>query len=203
MLPLLPLYISFFAGTETENRRNNASTVLRAISFVLGFTTVFCALGLFAGTLGMLLSRYRQAVNIISGIIVCLLGLSFLGVFQLPSISGKRKRISISGIVTAFLFGLVYSVSLTPCVGAFLGAALMLASHAGSAVKGLLLLLAYSMGLGIPFILSALLIDRLRDTIQAIKKHYRIINIICGTLLIVMGISMMLGWLSSFLSLFA
>jgi len=98
------------------------------------------------------------------------------------------------------LFGIVFSVGWTPCVGAFLGSALMLASQQGSVVKGVALLLVYSLGLGIPFVVSALLIDRLKSAFGFIKKNYKTINIICGALLIAVGILMATGLLGRFIT---
>ena len=113
--------------------------------------------------------------------------------------SGKE----INGVFSAFIFGIIYSISLTPCVGAFLGSALMLASTSGTALKGTILLLLYSMGLGIPFILSAILIDKLNTAFNFIKKHYKVINTVCGAFLIVVGILMMFGVLNRLLALFS
>ena len=105
------------------------------------------------------------------------------------------------GFFSAMLFGIVFSVGWTPCVGAFLGSALALASQQGSALVGVLMLLCYSLGLGIPFLVSALLIDKLKDTFNFIKKNYKVINIISGCLLIVIGILMMTGLLTRFMTL--
>ena len=194
MLPMLPVYVSYFAaGSDSRGK-----VFARAVSFVLGFTVVFSALGLFAGTVGALLSRYRIAVNAVSGLIVILLGLSYLDVIRLPFFKGIQKQHRISGIVSAFLFGMIYSVCLTPCVGAFLGSALMLASVSGTAVRGALLLLVYALGLGIPFVL----LERLRSAFGWIKAHYRIINRVCGAFLIVIGILMATGVLSTVLRFF-
>ncbi|NLD88696.1 MAG: cytochrome c biogenesis protein CcdA [Clostridiales bacterium] len=189
ILPMLPVYISYFAGDE-ENKKY---VLPRAISFVLGFTLVFSLLGVFAGTLGAFLSKYQIAVNIVSGAIVILFGLSYLDIIPLNFLKGMKAGRKADSIISAFIFGVVYSVSLTPCVGAFLGSAIMMASSSGSAIKGFFLLLIYSMGLGIPFILSAVLISRLGGVFTFIKKHYRIINIISGIFLIVVGVLMALG----------
>ena len=191
MLPLLPVYISYFAGKSGERRQ----VFRNALFFVLGFTVVFSLLGVFAGTVGVLLARYRRIVEILSGSIVILFGLSYLEVIRLPFFQGTAEGKPVTGVLSAFLFGLVYSVSLTPCVGAFLGSALMLASHSDTVLTGLLLLLVYSLGLGIPFILSAVLIDRLKSTFDWIKKHYREINRFCGGFLILVGILMAFGFL--------
>ena len=199
MLPMLPIYVSYFAGGEDENKR----ILPRAIAFVLGFTIVFSALGLFAGSIGGLLIRYRKFVNIVCGIIVIIFGLSYLEIINLPVFKGMKNGKKINGIISAFLFGAVFSVSLTPCVGAFLGSALMMASVSGTAIKGVLLLLVYSLGLGIPFVFSAVLINKLTTVFDIIKKHYKIINTVCGLFLIIVGICMMFGFLNSLLNLFS
>ena len=98
---------------------------------------------------------------------------------------------------------MIYSVSLTPCVGAFLGSALMLASTSGTAVQGVLLLLVYSLGLGVPFLLSAVLIEKLSTAFAFIKRHYRVVNLVCGGFLIVVGIMMAFGWMSALLAVFS
>lgn len=199
MLPMLPLYISYFAGGADKKHR----TLMRAAAFVLGFTAVFTLLGLFAGTLGSFLTKYHTAVGIVCGAVVIVFGLSYLEVIRLPFFKGMSGGKSVTGVVSAFLFGAIYSVSLTPCVGAFLGSAIMLASASGEALKGTLLLLAYSLGLGVPFLFSAVLIDRLSSVFSAIKKHYRIINIVCGIFLIIVGVLMMTGLMNSLLALFS
>ena len=105
------------------------------------------------------------------------------------------------GFLSAVLFGTVFSVGWTPCVGAFLGSALMLASQQGSAVQGVVMLLCYSAGLGVPFVISALLIDRLKGAFDAIKRHYDLITTICGWLLVAIGVLMATGLLGQLLSL--
>lgn len=198
MLPLLPVYISYFAG-DAEKKKH---IFWRAFAFVLGFTVVFTALGLFAGSLSSWLSKYRTAVNIVSGAIVILFGLSYLEIIHLPFFKGMESKRQIGGIFSAFVFGIIYSVSLTPCVGAFLGSALMLASTSGGAVKGMVLLFLYSLGLGVPFIASALLIGKLNKAFDWIKKHYRTINLICGIFLIIVGILMCFGLINKLMSVF-
>ncbi|MBQ6381415.1 MAG: sulfite exporter TauE/SafE family protein [Clostridia bacterium] len=201
MLPLLPLYISYFAADSREEEKKSR-VFLRALAFVLGFAIVFCLLGLFAGTLGSFLQRYKTVLNILCGIPVIIFGLSYLEIIPLPFLKGVQKAHKASSIASAFVFGIIYSVCLTPCIGAFLGAALMLASTEGSSLKGVLLLGTYSLGLGIPFLLSSVLIDRLKNGFEVIKKHYKIINTVCGCFLIVMGILMATGLFDKFLGLF-
>lgn len=189
---MLPVYISYFAG---GGERSIKKTLRGALGFVLGFTIVFVLLGALAGTIGGLLKEYQTAVNIVSGIIVIFFGLNFLGVFKLNIFKGSSKKVNTQnmGFFTAMLFGIVFSISWTPCVGAFLGSALMLASQQGHVGEGVLMLLAYSLGLGIPFVLSAVLIDYLKSAFNWIKKHYKIINIVCGVLLILVGVLMATG----------
>lgn len=192
LLPMLPIYISYFAG---GGERNVKKTLSGALGFVTGFTIVFVALGALAGTLGSLLKEYQTAVNVVSGLIVIFFGLNFLGVFKLNLFKGSNHKVNTKnmGFFSAMLFGIIFSVSWTPCVGAFLGSALMLASQQGRVGEGVVMLLVYSLGLGIPFVLSAVLIDYLKSAFNWIKKHYKIINIVCGVLLILVGVLMATG----------
>ena len=192
LLPMPPIYISYFAG---GGERSVKKTLSGALGFVTGFTIVFVALGALAGTLGGLLKEYQTAVNIVSGLIVIFFGLNFLGVFKLNLFKGSNHKVNTKnmGFFSAMLFGIIFSVSWTPCVGAFLGSALMLASQQGHVGEGVVMLLVYSLGLGIPFVLSAVLIDYLKSAFNWIKKHYKVINIVCGVLLILVGVLMATG----------
>lgn len=201
LLPMLPIYVSYFAGGRQEE--STKLTLKNAVGFVLGFTVIFVLLGALAGTLGSLFRRYQMIVNIVTGAVVVFFGLHFLGVFKLnifQGIKGTRDNKPL-GFLSAILFGVVFSVGWTPCVGAFLGSALMLASQQGQMLSGVIMLLCYSFGLGIPFIVSALLITKLKTAFDFIKKHYALINIVCGAFLIVIGILMMTGLLGRVLAL--
>lgn len=201
LLPMLPIYISYFAGGGEE--RSVKKTLANAIGFVLGFTAVFTAMGALAGTVGSFLREYQTAVNLVSGLVVIFFGLNFLGVFRVNLFRGSNRTVSTDhmGFFSAALFGVVFSVGWTPCVGAFLGSALMLASQQGHVAEGMLMLLVYSLGLGIPFLLSAVLIGYLKSTFDWIKCHYRVINIICGCLLVLIGLLMATGMFGRLLSL--
>lgn len=200
LLPMLPVYISYFAGADNRSLKK---TLKNAIGFVAGFTIVFVSLGALAGTLGSLLTEYSTVVNIVTGLIVIFFGLNFLGVFKLNIFNGAKNTVRKSelGFFSSLLFGLVFSVSWTPCVGAFLGSALMMASQQGKVLTGIIMLLLYSAGLGIPFVLSAVLIDKLKNTFNFIKQHYKIINIVSGSLLIIVGVLMMTGLLNRFIQI--
>ena len=179
LLPMLPIYISYFAG-GTE--RGTHKTLVGAFAFVMGFTVVFVAMGALAGTLGSFLSKYQTAVNIVSGLVVIFFGLNFLGVFKLQLFKGIKGGFN------------------TKNPGFVLGSALLLASQQGQVLVGMLMLLCYSLGLGIPFILSAVLIDKLKTAFNFIKSHYNVINIICGSLLVLIGVLMATGTIGRLLA---
>lgn len=189
MLPMIPLYISYFSGNTGEKK----TAFIRSIAFVFGFTLVFCLMGIFAGTIGNLLREYQTIVNVVCGIIVILFGFSYLEIIRIPFLKGMSKSFEIKNWFSAFLFGIVFSINLTPCTGAFLGSALMMASTSKTIIQGMALLLTYSIGLGLPLILSAVLIEKLNTTFTFIKKHYKVINRVCGIFLIVIGILMAFG----------
>lgn len=200
LLPMLPIYISYFAG---GGERSIGKTLKGALGFVTGFTVIFVALGALAGTLGSFLKEYQTAVNIISGLIVISFGLSFLNIIKINIFKGSQRSVDTGnmGFLSALLFGMIFSVGWTPCVGAFLGSALIMASQQGHVMEGMLMLLAYSLGLGIPFILSAVLIDYLKSAFNWIKRNYGLINTVSGILLIVIGIMMATGTLGRLLGL--
>jgi cytochrome c-type biogenesis protein len=200
LLPMIPIYISYFAGGgERETKR----TLKCASGFVLGFTIVFTLMGALAGTVGSFLREYQIAVNIISGLIVIFFGLNFLGVIKMNLFKGSSRSVDTNnmGLISAILFGIIFSIGWTPCVGAFLGSALMMASQQGSAMTGVLMLLIYSLGLGVPFILSAVLIDKLKTAFDWIKRNYKVINTICGSFLIIVGLMMATGTMGKLISI--
>ena len=200
LLPMLPIYISYFAG---GGERTTGKTLKNASGFVLGFTVIFVAMGALAGTLGSFLTRYQTWVNLIGGGIVVLFGLNYMGLLKLNLFRGGGRSVKTGemGFFSAALFGMVFSVGWTPCVGAFLGSALMLASQQGHALEGMAMLLCYSLGLGIPFLLSAVLIDKLRGTFNWIKAHYDLVNKICGAALVLVGVLMATGTLGRLLAI--
>jgi cytochrome c-type biogenesis protein len=127
--------------------------------------------------------------------------LNFLGVFKISVFKGNGFSVKSTGFFSSVLFGIVFSIGWTPCVGAFLGSALMLAANRGSLTEGVLMLLCYSLGLGLPFLISSVLIDKLKSTFGFIKKHYKIINIVSGALLVVVGVLMVTGLFGKLLSI--
>jgi cytochrome c-type biogenesis protein len=199
LLPMLPIYITYFAGGQ---QKETGKTVKNALGFISGFTIVFVLMGALAGTVGRLLTEYKIVVDVITGVIVILFGLNFLGVLKINIFKGsKSAKKDNLGFFSSMLFGIVFSVGWTPCVGAFLGSALMLAANRGTVVEGVLMLLLYSLGLGIPFFISAILIDKLKGAFTFIKSHYKVINTICGVFLIVIGVLMATGLFGKFLNM--
>ncbi len=192
LLPMIPIYISYFAGGK---EKSTARTLLNAIAFVLGFTAVFVAMGALGGAVGGFFIKYRIAINIITGLIVIAMGLSFMGAVELGIFRGMNVSVKSEnmGAFSALLFGMIFSIGWTPCVGAMLSSALAIASREGSALAGALMLLVYSLGLGVPFIISAVLVDKLKSTFDFIKRNYKIINVISGGILVVVGLLMATG----------
>lgn len=199
LLPMIPLYVSYFAGGK---ERTTKKTVKNALGFILGFTIVFVLMGALAGTFGQLLNEYKKIVDLVTGLIVIFFGLNFLGVFKFNLFKGSKKaKTEKLGFFSSMVFGIVFSIGWTPCVGAFLGSALMMAASQGQATEGIIMLLLYSLGLGIPFFISAILIDKLRGAFTFIKKHYKVINTACGCLLVVVGVLMATGLFGKFINL--
>ena len=199
LLPMLPIYISYFAG---GGERSVKKTLTNASGFVLGFTLIFVAMGALAGTLGSFLTKHQSWVNLIGGGTVILFGLNYMGLLKLNLFRGGARGLGDGemGFFSALVFGIIFSVGWTPCVGAFLGSALMLASQQGHVLEGMGMLLCYSLGLGIPFLFSAVLIDRLKGAFNWIKAHYDLVNRVCGGLLVLVGVLMATGLLGRFLT---
>ena len=201
LLPLLPMYLSFFTGHNPNVKKSK--TILNSSAFVAGFTLIFISLGAFAGTFGRFIIQYNSILNIIFGIIIIFFGLNFMGIFSIPLVN-KTMKLNVqtknTGPLSCFGFGIIFSVGWTPCVGTFLASALMMAASQASSSQGILMLLLYSLGLGIPFIASALIIDKLQSTLDFIKKNYKVINVISGGILVVVGILMATGIMGKLLA---
>ena len=192
LLPMLPAYVSFFAAGQADKRK----TFVNSLGFVAGFTVIFVVFGAFAGTAGRLLNNYATAVNIVTGLVVIVLGLNFIGAVNIRLLNragNKTAKTKNLRFFSSALFGIVFSIAWTPCVGAFLGSALMMAAGQGGTLNGILMLLVYSFGLGIPFMISAVLTDRLKGAFDFIKRNYKVINFVSGAFLIIMGILMAVG----------
>ncbi len=187
VLPMIPMYVSYFAGQDKDFKR----TIINSLGFVLGFTIIFVLLGVFASTLGKLITANSKYINIIFGIIVILFGLHYMGILNIRILNksmGIKKNNDKLSFFSAIIFGMIFSVCWTPCVGVFLSSALMMSATSENILKGGIMLFIYSIGLGIPFILTSIFLERLKNTFNLIKKHYNIINKIAGIILIFSGI---------------
>jgi len=146
VLPMLPMYISYFGA---ENKSVKKATI-NSIGFVAGFTIVFVLLGIFTSTLGKVINEYSKYINIVIGVIIILFGLQYVGIIKLNFLNKtkgiKNKPIELN-ILKAILFGMMFSITWTPCIGIFLSSALLMATTYGSVLKGVILLLTYSIGL--------------------------------------------------------
>lgn len=188
LLPMIPIYIAYFAGKEEKNAKK---TAINAIGFVLGFTTIFILLAIFASGIGRLVSQYMKWIKIVFGILIILFGLNYMGILNIPLKNGinvTKANTENLNFIKSFLFGMLFSVSWTPCIGTFLSSALLLIAKQQEILKGVLLMLLYSLGLGIPFILSVLLMEKLKGAFAVIKRNFDKIRKISGLVLIVMGI---------------
>ena len=187
VLPMLPMYVSYFAGQD----KNLKKTIINSLGFVLGFTIIFVLLGIFASTLGKLITTNIRYLNIIFGIIIILFGMHYMGILNIKILNkskGIKKNKDNLSFFSSIIFGIIFSVCWTPCVGVFLSSALMMSATSQNVLKGGLMLFIYSIGLGIPFILTSIFLEKLKNTFNHIKKHYNVINKIAGIILIFSGI---------------
>ena len=181
--------------TAAEKKPNvkKYRVLIMSLFFVFGFTLMFVVFGGLVGLVSGYVAKYKKIINIVAGGIVVIFGLSYIGLFRLPFFKGITKSHKIKSVWSAFLFGIVFAVGVGPCTGAFLGSALALASTSGTVAKGIALLLCYSLGIGIPFIVTAILTDKTKKLFGFIKRHFKVIKIISGSLLVVIGILMATG----------
>ena len=190
VLPMIPIYISYFFG---KDNKKTSKAVINSIGFVLGFTIIFILLSIFASKFGGIISGKIKYFKIIFGIIIILLGLNYMELIKIKFLN-KTKIVNKNGkdlnFIKAIVFGMLFSISWTPCIGTFLSSALLLIAKNQDMVRGIILMIVYSIGLGIPFIISAVLLEKLKEVFNLIKKHYSIIKRLSGIILIVMGIYM-------------
>lgn len=200
VLPLIPAYLSFITGASLEELKGGGKsvkfTVLNALFFVLGFGFVFTALGASASWLGGALFEYRDAVRWAGGIVVIIFGLHIAGIIRIPFLYYEKRmemRRSSAGLFGAFMIGLAFALGWTPCIGPVLSSILLLASTQETVGSGVLLLAVYSLGLGVPFLLTALFVNRAMAVFARIQRYYRYIEIVSGVILVLLGIAVLTG----------
>lgn len=207
VLPLVPGYVSYVAGRTVADDATGGAMAMRlpavglSLCFVLGFSTVFVLLGASATALGQLLLIYRYELNLVGGAVIILFGLFLMGLIR-PMWLMREFRFhgAIPGgrPVSAYVLGLAFAFGWTPCIGPILGAILTVSAASATVSAGIALLGVYSLGLGVPFLLAALFTDSLMARLKAIGRVGRLLQLVAGALLILMGIAMMTGYLSAF-----
>lgn len=204
ILPLVPPYLCFLAGTslnELVERSDDAAghrAVARAVAFVLGFSTVFVALGASASTIGIFVSDYFGILSRAAGILIILLGAHMLGAFHwMPLMRDARFRVDArpDGIAGAFVVGLAFAFGWTPCVGPVLASILMLAGGEEDAARGAWLLAAYAAGIGLPFIAASLFTGAFLRAMGRIRRYLRPVEMVMGASLVATGIVVFAGWM--------
>jgi cytochrome c-type biogenesis protein len=196
--PLVPAYLSYVSGVPYEELGSNTRrVVLTTLAFVGGFTVVFALYGVSVGYLGSLVADYRRTIEIIGGLLVILMGLALLGFAQ--RLVGREARVGLPARPTTFVgagvAGVVFAVGWTPCIGPVLTSILLYAATQGSA-GGSVLLLAYGIGLGVPFLLSGLLASWLLERTGAYRKYGAWVNRIAGVIMIIVGVLLATGQLT-------
>lgn len=197
-LPLLPVLMMLFSGTGNDRK---ARCFINTLSFVLGITATFCIMGAIAGQVGNVIDLHSETFDLVCGIFMIVLGILYSGLLpiKLPHFAWLPKMQQGMGLFACFVFGSLFSFSFIPCSGALWGAAMLIASHTGTASMGTVVMLAYSSGIGIPFLISALLMDKLKNTVKFVKRHSKVLNLAAAALLITFGILMATGMLDTLL----
>jgi cytochrome c-type biogenesis protein len=205
VLPLVPPYLIFLAGTSLERfadrepePRVKRETVLAALLFVAGFSTVFVALGASASVVGSLIRAYSEPLSIAAGVIIIVMGLHFLGLTPIALLH-HQKRLDVSkpvGLWGAYVIGLAFAFGWTPCIGPILAAILAVAASEQTVARGAALLAVYSLGLGLPFIVAAFAVEPFAEFLARFKRHLRRVEQAMGALLVLTGIAFLTGSIS-------
>lgn len=198
VLPLVPSYLTFITGMGLDDvSRARRTALVHATLFVLGFSFIFVALGAGASVFGQLLREYRVWIARVGGVLMVVMGLWMLDVVRIGTLQ-RERRIHLSdkpiGYLGTVLVGVAFGAGWTPCLGPTLGAILLLAANETELVKGIALLSFYSLGLAIPFLVSAFAIEYFLGFFQKFRSRLGTVNRIAGILLIVVGVLMFTGW---------
>lgn len=202
ILPMFPVFLMYLSD---DQRLKGKSLIMNLLGFILGFTIVFVALGATATAIGSILSSNRLLLQRVGGIVIILFGLNMAGYIHIRFLnrqSGLKMKHEGSGVISSLIFGIVFSFGWSPCLGTFLGSALILASDASTMLIGMLYLLVFSLGLGLPFFITGLILSRFESSFSFIKKHYGIITKISGIFLILIGMLMALNLFGYYQRLF-
>ena len=209
VLPLVPPYLCYMAGVSAEEfsagsgrGEGRRSALLAAgLAFVLGFSTVFVALGAGASSVGLFLRQWQNEIAIAAGLVIIVMGLNFLGVIRIPLLSREarfRAQARPASLAAAYVMGLAFAFGWTPCIGPVLGPILTLAGGRETVSEGAALLAVYSAGLGIPFLLAALFSDAFMGFVARFRKHLGRVEKVMGAMLVAAGIAFLTGAMQSF-----
>jgi cytochrome c-type biogenesis protein len=201
VLPLVPGYVSLISGVGVEQLKTQESQLLRkvmlnSIAFILGFSVVFITLGAVASEVSQMLARYRSTLAQVAGVVIILFGLHLTGVFKIKALYTDARLHSVKGGSTAwgaFVIGFAFAFGWTPCVGPVLTVILTFAAAQDSITKGVMLLAIYSMGLAVPFLLTALGVERFLKFYSRFRAHMHAIEVASGALLIALGVLLVIG----------
>ncbi|HOV22471.1 MAG TPA: cytochrome c biogenesis protein CcdA [bacterium] len=199
ILPLIPIYISYITGISIEQLQEPKNTLkifIISLFFISGFTLIFVLMGASATAIGNFILKKKNILRIIGGIIIIIFGLHLTGILKIKKLY-TEKRIVLknkkTGYLSSFLLGMAFSAGWTPCVGPVLSSILIIAANEKTVFRGIILLFTYSIGIGIPFLITSLLLNKLLNFFNKIKKHYRVIEIIMGFLLVILGVLFLLN----------
>ena len=204
VLPLVPAYLGYLSGTAVsqsdQEKSNRMATFMHALFFVLGFSVIFVALGATASFIGQMLNQHILTLQRVGGIIVIIFGLHTIGIIKIPFLyyeaRAEIKARPKLGYLSSFLIGLVFAAGWTPCVGTVLSAIFFLAADTRTAGQGMLMLTAYSLGLGLPFLLVGGAFETISPWLRKLNRHMNVVSIVSGVFLIVVGVAIFAGWLS-------
>lgn len=207
VLPLVPPYLCFLGGTTFDELAAGEETphevwldvVTSAVMFVLGFTTVFVALGATATAIGQLVADNLDVLAKVAGAIIIVLGLHFLGVLRIPLLHREARYhsdVRPAGLIGAYVIGLAFAFGWTPCIGPVLAAILFVAASEETVLQGVSLLFTYSLGLGVPFILAAIAVRPFLGFLQRFKRHLTRVEKVMGAMLVVTGVFFITGWMT-------
>ncbi|QBD83897.1 cytochrome c biogenesis protein CcdA [Clostridium tetani] len=193
VLPLVPIYLTYLTGSSIEemNNKNKLTVIYKALGFTLGFTLIFIIMGISVTSLGQLFDRNKDIFRKIGGIIIIVFGLHIMGLLKIKTFYYQRTMLQpqkFKSGLSSFFIGMAFAIGWTPCVGPMLASILIYAGSTTTLVSGIKLLIAYSVGLGIPFIISGFLVDFISGYIKRFSKYFNIVSIASGLVLIFMGI---------------
>ncbi|MBN1193528.1 MAG: sulfite exporter TauE/SafE family protein [Coriobacteriia bacterium] len=213
VLPLIPGYIAFMSGLSSSELaaedRKITTVLVPSLLFVLGFSIVFVALGASASAVGSFLMANRKAFEVVAGVIIFVLGFFMLGIVKVPWLYGEARfemqKARRFGVLAALVMGMAFAFGWSPCVGPILGSILMMAANSAEVGRGALLLGLYSLGMGVPFVLVAVMLGRVKPVLNWLNRRALIINRVAGAILMLLGLLILTGWIApvvGFLSMF-